>query len=68
MEAVTLEMYERGCYSPVYGDEKQAMPGIEILNEAEDERKRIEARLKYRDESGTDSISYSVRMGDFQLL
>lgn len=58
MEAITLEMYERGSYSPIYGDEKQAMPGIEILNETEDERKRVEARLKYKD-SEIDNSAYS---------
>ncbi|VDM96585.1 unnamed protein product, partial [Thelazia callipaeda] len=36
MEILTLEMYKRGSYSPSYGDEKDAMPGIEILDEAED--------------------------------
>lgn len=42
MEILTLEMYEHGSYSPSYGDEKEAMPGIEILDEAEDVQKRKE--------------------------
>lgn len=42
MEIITLEMYERGSYSPSYGDEKEAMPGIEILEEVEDVQKRKE--------------------------
>ncbi|VDK79464.1 unnamed protein product [Anisakis simplex] len=40
MVLVTLELYSRGAYSPSYGDERQAMPGIEILDEQEDTEKR----------------------------
>lgn len=46
MEILTLEMYEHGSYSPSYGDEKEAMPGIEILDEAEDIQKRKEMMNK----------------------
>uniref|UniRef100_A0A0N5A9G6 Splicing factor Cactin n=1 Tax=Syphacia muris TaxID=451379 RepID=A0A0N5A9G6_9BILA len=60
MEVLTLEMYERGSYSPMYGDEKEAMPGIEILNEAEDERKRMESRLKHVNHMENSNTSYSV--------
>lgn len=51
MEILTLEMYERGSYSPFYGDEKEAMPGIEILDEAEDVQKRKEMMNKTENNS-----------------
>lgn len=51
MEILTLEMYKHGSYSPSYGDEKEAMPGIEILDEVEDVQKRKEMISKT--ESGT---------------
>lgn len=40
LEQFTLQMYEKGLYSPPYFDEKQTMPGIEILDEDEDLKKR----------------------------
>jgi len=42
VEYITLQMYAEGRYSPRYGTEEQAMPGIELLDENEDEQ-----RLKY---------------------
>ncbi|KHN88957.1 Cactin [Toxocara canis] len=56
MEVITLEIYERGRYSPTYGDEKQAMPGIEILDEADDRRKR-EAMIRDADRNAEASSS-----------
>lgn len=52
VEKMALQLYQYGGYSPRYGEEAQAMPGIEILDEVED-RKRIDARreeLKKGDE------------------
>lgn len=63
MEAITLEMYERGHYSPAYSDEKQAMPGIEILDAAEDLKKR-DAMIRDADrstEGSSTSASLTVR-------
>uniref|UniRef100_F1KZD5 Splicing factor Cactin n=1 Tax=Ascaris suum TaxID=6253 RepID=F1KZD5_ASCSU len=60
MEAITLEMYERGHYSPAYSDEKQAMPGIEILDAAEDLKKR-DAMIRDADRS-TEGSSTSASL------
>lgn len=57
MEILTLEIYERGSYSPSYGDEKEAMPGIEILDEAEDFEKRTEMMKKAENNSSASASS-----------
>lgn len=36
LEAFTVEMYNRGQYSPVYGSGISTMPGIEVIPEDED--------------------------------
>uniref|UniRef100_A0A0R3RSP8 Splicing factor Cactin n=1 Tax=Elaeophora elaphi TaxID=1147741 RepID=A0A0R3RSP8_9BILA len=66
VEILTLEMYERSSYSPSYGDEKEAMPGIEILDEAEDVQKREEMIRKA--ESGTAaSTSNDLSMAESEM-
>lgn len=47
LEFVTLKMFAQGNYSPRYGAEDQAMPGLEILDENDDERKLNELRAQY---------------------
>uniref|UniRef100_A0A1I7SKV0 Cactin_mid domain-containing protein n=1 Tax=Bursaphelenchus xylophilus TaxID=6326 RepID=A0A1I7SKV0_BURXY len=43
----TLRMYESGRYSPTYGKESLAMPGIEILSEKEDVESLREVGLRF---------------------
>ncbi|MFH4974098.1 hypothetical protein AB6A40_000807 [Gnathostoma spinigerum] len=56
LKQFTTEMYERGAYSPPYGDEKQAMPGIEILDEKEDIKRRNKMKMDVSDQ-GKDKLS-----------
>ena len=41
-------MYSKGCYSPSYNVENQAMPGIEILDEEEDRERLAVSRANSR--------------------
>ncbi|MCP9262880.1 Cactin [Dirofilaria immitis] len=66
MEILTLEMYERGSYSPSYGDEKEAMPGIEILDEAEDVQRREEMMNKAENSSAA-STSNDLSMAEAKM-
>ncbi|EJW80725.1 hypothetical protein WUBG_08364 [Wuchereria bancrofti] len=66
MEILTLEMYEHGSYSPSYGDEKEAMPGIEILDEAEDVQKRKEMMDKAENGSAA-STSNDLSMAEAEM-
>uniref|UniRef100_A0A915PPU8 Splicing factor Cactin n=1 Tax=Setaria digitata TaxID=48799 RepID=A0A915PPU8_9BILA len=66
MEILTLEMYERGSYSPSYGGEKEAMPGIEILDETEDLQKRKEMMNKAESGSAA-STSASLSMAEAEM-
>ncbi|KAL3989986.1 Cactus-binding C-terminus of cactin family protein [Acanthocheilonema viteae] len=68
MEILTLEMYERGSYSPSYGDEKEAMPGIEILDEAEDVQKRKEMIIKTESGAEATSNDLSVTESEMELI
>ncbi|VIO88401.1 CG1676-PA, putative [Brugia malayi] len=69
MEILTLEMYERGLYSPSYGDEKEAMPGIEILDEAEDIQKREEMMDKAENGSAAStSAGLSTAEAEMELI
>ncbi|KAK6112181.1 Cactus-binding C-terminus of cactin family protein [Brugia pahangi] len=69
MEILTLEMYERGLYSPSYGDEKEAMPGIEILDEAEDIQKRKEMMDKAENGSAAStSAGLSTAEAEMELI
>ncbi|PAV61951.1 hypothetical protein WR25_19055 [Diploscapter pachys] len=36
LEYATIELYNRGSYSPTYGDIKDNMPGIEVIDESTD--------------------------------
>lgn len=66
MEILTLEMYERGSYSPSYIDEKEAMPGIEILDETEDFEKRTEMMKKAENNSAS-SASNDLSMAEAEM-
>ncbi|EFO24619.2 hypothetical protein LOAG_03867 [Loa loa] len=69
MEILTLEMYEHGSYSPSYGDEKEAMPGIEILDETEDIQKRKEMMNKAESGSAAStSNDLSVAEAEMELI
>uniref|UniRef100_A0A915EAK8 Splicing factor Cactin C-terminal domain-containing protein n=1 Tax=Ditylenchus dipsaci TaxID=166011 RepID=A0A915EAK8_9BILA len=46
LEFFTLQMFAEGRYSPRYGNEDQAMPGIEILDQNEDDVKLKRMRVK----------------------
>jgi hypothetical protein len=48
-------LYAEGRYSPRYGDEAQAMPGIELLDEAEDRQKL--GKMRTKGSHGTKSLS-----------
>ncbi|CAJ0607236.1 unnamed protein product [Cylicocyclus nassatus] len=48
LETATLQLYERGGYSPIYGDLNNAMPGIEILDEDADMKDLLEKRKQHR--------------------
>ncbi|WKX97757.1 hypothetical protein Q1695_013436 [Nippostrongylus brasiliensis] len=50
LEIATLELYNRGGYSPSYGDTKDTMPGIEILDEEADMKDMLQRRLANRKE------------------
>ncbi|PIO75064.1 hypothetical protein TELCIR_02907 [Teladorsagia circumcincta] len=44
LESATLELYERGGYSPTYQSMKDTMPGIEILDEEADMKDMLQRR------------------------
>lgn len=56
-EQFTLLMYLHGAYSPRYGEENQAMPGIEIIDESEDENKLVNARAKLKAGGATERLT-----------
>uniref|UniRef100_A0A183DLQ8 CactinC_cactus domain-containing protein n=1 Tax=Gongylonema pulchrum TaxID=637853 RepID=A0A183DLQ8_9BILA len=66
LELVTLELYERGSYSPSYGDEKETMPGIEILDELEDAKKRKEM-MDEADNAAVASSSLGLSLAEKEM-
>ncbi|KJH52061.1 hypothetical protein DICVIV_01763 [Dictyocaulus viviparus] len=48
LEIATLELYNRGRYSPSYGDINDTMPGIEILDEETDMKDLLRRRQENR--------------------
>ncbi|GMS84633.1 hypothetical protein PENTCL1PPCAC_6808, partial [Pristionchus entomophagus] len=47
-ERITIELYERGSYSPTYGKENDTMPGIDIVDEDDDDKDLLRQRLAKR--------------------
>lgn len=47
-ERITLELYNRGAYSPTYGRENDTMPGIDIVEEEGDEKDLLQQRMAKR--------------------
>ncbi|KAI1719726.1 conserved mid region of cactin domain-containing protein [Ditylenchus destructor] len=66
IEFVTLKMFAQGNYSPRYGGEDQAMPGLEILDEIDDERKLNELRAQYDTEGANLTAQESEMMAAAQ--
>ncbi|KAL6735834.1 hypothetical protein Aduo_006241 [Ancylostoma duodenale] len=48
LEVATLQLYERGGYSPTYGDVNDTMPGIEVLDEKSDMEDLLKRRREHR--------------------
>ncbi|EYB95881.1 hypothetical protein Y032_0155g3068 [Ancylostoma ceylanicum] len=48
LEVATLQLYERGGYSPSYGDVNDTMPGIEVLDEKSDVEDLLKRRREHR--------------------
>uniref|UniRef100_A0A158P6K6 CactinC_cactus domain-containing protein n=1 Tax=Angiostrongylus cantonensis TaxID=6313 RepID=A0A158P6K6_ANGCA len=48
LETATLELYDRGGYSPSYGDINDTMPGIEVLDEESDMKDLLKRRQENR--------------------
>ncbi|KHJ80525.1 hypothetical protein OESDEN_19802 [Oesophagostomum dentatum] len=48
LEIATLQLYERGGYSPRYGDVNDTMPGIEVLDEETDMKDMLQRRQEHR--------------------
>ncbi|CAI4232709.1 unnamed protein product [Auanema sp. JU1783] len=65
LEFVTLELYERGGYSPVYLKKTENMPGIEILEEDADRDNLLAIRQRNRKNNANDSLIENV---DSKLL
>jgi hypothetical protein len=57
LEQFSLVSYEQGGYSPSYGSQSHTMPGIEILDEAEDAKKIREMRQKNSKQVGGQSLT-----------
>lgn len=60
IELITLEMWERGSYDPPLIDEKEAMPGIEILDEIDDCCKRKDLMEKANRDAAGDSTNSNL--------
>lgn len=61
-EQFSTVLYEYGRYSPAYGSLSHTMPGIEILDEAEDEKRMNDTRLATQHkEDGTGKLTVDLR-------
>lgn len=57
MDHFASVFYENGRYSPTYGSGTHTMPGIEIMDEMEDDRKISEIRSKQKKRGGADELT-----------
>uniref|UniRef100_A0A914HK99 dolichyl-P-Man:Man5GlcNAc2-PP-dolichol alpha-1,3-mannosyltransferase n=1 Tax=Globodera rostochiensis TaxID=31243 RepID=A0A914HK99_GLORO len=57
LEHFTTVLYECGRYSPAFGSKSQTMPGIEILDVAEDVKKLDGSRLTRHKKEGTEELT-----------
>ncbi|VDM70556.1 unnamed protein product [Strongylus vulgaris] len=62
----TLQLYERGGYSPRYGDINDTMPGIEILDEDADMKDLLERRREHRKQPA--GITVGLCMHPFRIM
>ena len=58
LEVFTNRIYDEGRYSPVLGADNQAMPGIEVIDEADD-LKQLRATRKRNREGNADPLTVS---------
>ncbi|GMR36960.1 hypothetical protein PMAYCL1PPCAC_07155, partial [Pristionchus mayeri] len=73
-ERITMELYERGGYSPSYGKENDTMPGIDIVDEETDEKDLLQQRMAKRKSpagvsggsSATDAAMKSLAMSGME--
>lgn len=64
LNVLSLQLYNVGAYSPKYGPENQAMPGIEILDEVQDCKKLEKLRSQIK-QGGIKEKKFAVYINIF---